>query len=429
MKNQQSNCSRRSFLKASAAVSSALVLPSIVPCSVFGANAPSNRISVGCIGVGNKGSGNMSAFMANGKGDAVVTAVCDVDAEHLESARLKAGLDKSSCTRDFRELIARPDIDAVAVSTPDHWHTLISLAAIKAGKDVFCEKPLTLTIAEGRALSDAATRYGRVLQTGSQQRSDRLFRRACEFVRNGKIGRLTTVRVDIPGNNRANPMDWKPEPVPTGFDYDMWLGPAPKVPYHPMRCHYTFRFLLAYSGGQMTNWGAHYLDIAQWGIGADNSGPLTIDGQGEFPRGGLFTTAEKANIVYTYADDVTLILDQHKGNSGNIRFEGSEGWISVNRKRMDAAPKSLLSYNTKPDELHLYNSLDHKQNFLDCIKTRQQPIANAEIGHRSASVCHLGNIAMLLGRKLTWDPKTEQFAGDSQANRMVSRIMRTPWHL
>lgn len=416
-------------MKYSVAVSSGLALPTIVPSSVFGANAPSNKITVACIGVGNQGSGNMSAFIGNGRGDSVVVAACDVDADHLESARLKAGLDKTSCTRDFRELIARSDIDAVAVSTPDHWHTLISLAAIKSGKDVFCEKPLTLTIAEGRALSDAAKRYGRVVQTGSQQRSDRLFRRACEFVRNGKIGKLKTVRVDIPGNNRANPMDWKPEPVPKGLDYNMWLGQAPNEPYHPMRCHYTFRFLLAYSGGQMTNWGAHYLDIAQWGIGADNSGPLAIDGKGEFPKGGLFTTAEKADIVYTYADNVKLMLKQYKGNGGNIRFEGSEGWISVNRKRMEAEPNSLLSYDTKPSELHLYKSLNHKQNFLDCIKTRQQPIANAEIGHRSASVCHLGNIAMLLDRRLTWNPRTEQFAGDAEANRMVSRVMRSPWHL
>ncbi|NQV31686.1 MAG: Gfo/Idh/MocA family oxidoreductase, partial [Phycisphaeraceae bacterium] len=347
-------------MKYSVAVSSGLALPSIVPSSVFGASAPSNKITVGCIGVGNQGTGNMTAFVGRGRGDSVVVAACDVDAGHLESARVKAGLDKSSCYNDFRELIARPDIDAVAVSTPDHWHTLISLAAIKSGKDVFCEKPLTLTIAEGRALSDAATRYGRVVQTGSQQRSSRLFRRACEFVRNGKIGKLKTVRVDIPGNNRANPMDWKLQPVPKGFDYNMWLGQAPNVPYHPMRCHYTFRFLLAHSGGQMTNWGAHYLDIAQWGIGADNSGPLAIHGKGEFPKGGLFTTAEKADIVYTYADDVKLILKQYKGNGGNIRFEGSEGWISVNRKRMEAEPDSLLTYNTKPQELHLYNSLDHK---------------------------------------------------------------------
>jgi predicted dehydrogenase len=217
--------------------------------------------------------------------------------------------------------------------------------------------------------------------------------------------------------------------VPKQLDYNMWLGQAPKVPYHPMRCHYSFRFLLAHSGGQMTNWGAHYLDIAQWGIGADNSGPLTIDGKGKFPNGGLFTAAEEGDITYTYADDVTLILSQRKGNSGNIRFEGSEGWISVNRKRMEAEPNSLLSYNTKPNELHLTNSLDHKQNFLDCIKTRQQPIANAEIGHRSASVCHLGNISMLLGRKLAWNPKKEQFASDGEANSMVSRVMRSPWHL
>ncbi len=429
VRNKMANCSRRSFLKSSAAVSSALALPAIVPSSVFGANAPSNKIPVGCIGIGKQGSGLMGSFVGKGKGDSVVIAACDVDAERLESARVRAGLDKKSCYNDFRELIARKDIDAVAISTPDHWHALMSVAAIKSGKDVYCEKPLTLTIAEGRALANASRRYGRVVQTGSQQRSSELFRRACELVRNGRIGKLHTVKVDIPGVNRKNPMDWKPEPVPEGFDYNMWLGQATDAPYHPMRCHYSFRFILDYSGGQMTNWGAHYLDIAQWGIGADDSGPLEIEGKGEFPKGGLFTTAEKADIVYTYANNVKLILNQRKGNNGNARFEGTEGWISVNRKRIDAEPKSLLTDKIKPNELHLYKSNDHKQNFLDCIKTRNQPVANAEIGHRSASVCHLGNIAMLAVRKLKWDPKAEQFIGDAEANSMVSRVMRSPWHL
>ncbi len=412
---------RRNFLKASALVA----VPAIVPSSVFGAYAPSNRITIGCIGVGGQGSGNMRGFIA--KNDSEVVAVCDVDRKHLENANSKAKLPESSLYNDFRELLARKDIDAVSVGTPDHWHTIPSIAAMKSGKDVYCEKPLTLTIAEGRALAKTAERYGRILQTGSQQRSDRRFHQACELVRNGHIGDLKTVQVGIPGNNRKNPLDWKPEKIPDGFDYDLWLGPSPDAPYTSMRCHYTFRFILAYSGGQMTNWGAHYLDIAQWGIGADDTGPTLIEGKGVFPEGGLFTTAEQASITYTFTNDVKLVLRQ--GQGGNTKFIGTKGSISVNRGRIEADPESVLTHKTGPDEIHLYKSNDHKQNFLDCIKTRKQTICNAEVGHRSASLCHLGNIAMLLDRPLKWDPKRERFTGDAEAQAMVSRTLRRPWRI
>ncbi|GAF79260.1 unnamed protein product, partial [marine sediment metagenome] len=332
--------------------------------------------------------GNMKGF--KGKSDSEVVAVCDVDAGHREKAREIAGLDKKSSYNDFRELLARDDVDAVVVATADHWHVPISIAAVKAGKDVYCEKPLTLTIGGGRALADAVKQYGRVLQTGSQQRSDSEFRQACELVRNGRIGKLHTIKVGIPGNNRKCPPTWEEQPVPEGFDYDMWLGPAPWEPYMEQRCHYQFRFILDYSGGQMTNWGAHYLDIAQWGNGADDTGPVEIEGKGDFPETGLFTTAKKVDITYTYANGVKLLL---KTGGGNTRFEGSEGWVFVTRGKIDAEPKSLLEEKIGPDEIHLYKSRDHKQNFLDCIKSRKDPIASAEVGHRSSSVCHLGNIA------------------------------------
>jgi len=416
---------RREFLKSTvAAAATAFAVPTIVPSSVFGADAPSNRITIGSIGLGGMGTGNMKGF--KGKSGSEVVAVCDVDAEHLEKARETAGLDKKSCYNDFRELIARDDIDAVVVATPDHWHVPISIEAVRAGKDVYCEKPLTLTIAGGRALADEVKRYGRILQTGSQQRSGNEFRRACELVRNGRIGKLHTIKVGIPGNNRTCPPTWEAEPVPKGFDYDMWLGPAPWEPYIEQRCHYQFRFILDYSGGQMTNWGAHYLDIAQWGNGADDTGPVEIEGKGDFPKSGLFTTAKKADIEYTYANGVKLVL---KTGGGNTRFEGSEGWVFVTRGKIDAEPKSLLETKIGPDEIQLYKSRDHKQNFLDCIKSRREPIASAEIGHRSSTVCHLGNIAMLLGRKLKWDPEKERFTNDSAANRMVARSMRAPWRL
>ncbi len=425
MKCRKGKVTRRQFLKGSAAAAGAVIAwPTIVPSSVFGAGAPSNRITMGCIGTGNQGMGNMKGF--NAKSDCEVVAICEVDAGYMEKAREAIGLGRNSCYGDFRELLARGDIDAVTITAPDHWHVSMSVAAVRAGKDVYCEKPLTLTIGGGRVLADEVKRYGRVFQTGSQQRSSSEFRQACELVRNGRIGELRTIRVGIHGNNRTCPPTWSPEPVPEGFDYDMWLGPAPWEPYTTQRCHYQFRFILDYSGGQMTNWGAHFLDIAQWGKGADDTGPVEIVGRGDFPKTGLFTTAQNENIEYTYADGVKLFL---KSSSGHTRFEGSEGWVDVSRAKIDAEPKSLLTAKIKPDEMHLYNSNDHKQNFLDCIKSRKDTICTAEIGHRSASVCHLGNIAMLLGRKLKWDPKKERFINDSAANNMLTRSLRAPWRL
>ena len=415
---------RRQFMGRSAAATAIAVgLPAIVPSSVFGADAPSNRIVMGSIGMGSQGNGNTSGF-ANKDGVQIV-AVCDVDAAHREKARARFKLDAKSAYNDFHEVVARKDIDAVIVSTPDHWHVPISVAAIKSGKDVYCEKPLTLTIGGGRKLADAAKRYGRIVQTGSQQRSGSEFRQACELVRNGYIGDLKTIGVGIPGNNRSCP-EWKPEPIPEGFDYNFWLGPAPQAPYTKMRCHYCFRFILDYSGGQMTNWGAHYLDIAQWGNGADDTGPVEIDGKGEYPPKGLFNTAAKADIKYTYANRVVLHLTT---GGGHTRFDGSKGWVDVRRGRIKAEPESLLKVKIKPNEIHLYNSRDHKRDFLDCIKSRKQPVANAEVGHRSSSVCHLGNISMLLGRPVKWDPKKEKFINDPAADQMISRPMRAPWRL
>lgn len=422
---------RRGFLKSAsvAAAGAALVWPTVISSSVFGANAPSNRITIGCIGVGGMGTGNMRGFIS--KSGVEVVAVCDVDAEHREQARKIAGLDRKSSYNDFRNLLARDDIDVVVVCTPDHWHAPISIAAARAGKDIYCEKPLTLTIAEGRALCDTVKRYGRILQTGSQQRSNRMFRFACELVRNGRIGKLHTIRVRVPANNRVCPK-WQVEPVPKGFDYNMWLGPAPWAPYTQQRCHYTFRFILDYSGGQITNWGAHYLDIAQWGNGTDNTGPIEINGCGsEFPRDGLFDTATKVNVEYTYANGVKLICTTRTDDisDGDIRFEGSEGWIVVNRSRMDAHPKSLLKSNIGANEIHLYRSNNHKQNFLDCVRLRKTPAAPVEVGHRSATLCYLGNIAMLLGQKLNWDPEKERFINKPAANRMTARSTRAPRRL
>ena len=420
------NINRRTFLKSGAAA--AIALPQIVPSTVFGAEAPSERIVMGVIGTGGMGTNNLKSFTGNKIVQMV--AVCDVDKAHRDRAKKYVdskykNTDCKACS-DFRKITRNKEIDAVVVATPDHWHTLPAIDAARNGKDMYVEKPLTLTIKEGRVLADTVKRYGRILQTGSQQRSDSKFRLACELVRNGRIGDLKNVLVRIPGNNRSC-KTWKPEPVPAGFDYNLWLGQAPEAPYCKARCHYQFRFILDYSGGQVTNWGAHYLDIAQWGIGADGSGPVEVsDAGGVFPTEGLFTTATKVNFKARYANGVTL---QCRTGGGSTRFEGTKGWIDVTRGRIRTEPESLARETFGADETHLYKSGNHRSNFLECIRTRKQPICNAEIGHRSASLCHLGNIAMLRKKTLKWDPKTETFPDDKQANSMVSRMMRPPWSL
>jgi predicted dehydrogenase len=361
-----------------------------------------------------------------------VVAICDVDRNirnsRLDAAnkkyadRTKSGTFKGAVGyNDFREVMARDDIDAVVVATPDHWHAPISIAAMRSGKDVYCEKPMTLTIAEGRAMSDVSRQYGRILQCGSQRRSGGKQRRACELVRNGRIGKLQRVEVGV-GYRPSRAAPHKPEPVPEELDYEMWLGPAPWEPYQANRCHYQFRFVRDYSGGEMTNFGAHYLDVAQWGIGADDSGPVEIEGTG-MAFEGLHNTFAKVDLTYTYADGVKLRCT-HRG--GGCRFYGTDGWIDA--ERLSGEPKSMLSSPIGPGDIRLYESRGgHMGNFLECVRTRQLNAAPGEVGHRSATVCHLGNIAMTLGRKLKWDPKAEEFIGDESANRMRYRPYREPW--
>ena len=430
--------SRRSFLKSTgAAIVGGSLVPAFIPSTVLGAKGlvvPSERITLASVGLGPMGSGNLRGFLNND--DVQVVAVCDVDSIRSSKARdlvnrhyqarteSRGAYQGCDSYNDFRNVLARDDIDAVVISTPDHWHAPISVAAVKAGKDVYCEKPLTLTIEEGRILSDAVKQYGRVFQTGSQQRSSDRFRFACGLVRNGRIGTLGRIEVKLPRGRETE--NHEGMPVPGGFDYDMWLGQAPWQPYHEHRCHYNFRFILDYSGGQVTNFGAHNIDIAQWGHGTELSGPVDVEGKGRFPEDGLWNTAIDYECSFTYADGVKLWMGT---NGFHVRFEGSDGWVYVSRGRIDAEPKSLLDEPISADEIHLYESRNHKRNFLDCIKTRNQAVAPAEVGHRTVSICHLANIAMLLGRKLKWDPERECFPNDSEANRMMSRPMRSPWRI
>jgi len=399
-----------------------------------GAVTAGNRITIGMIGVGGHGRGvNLSGFLA--QPDAQVVAVCDVDPKQIEKARRqvsdKYGNDDCSAYKDFREVLARGDIDAVMISTPDHWHVPISAAAARAGKDICCEKP-TLTVAEGRILSDTIGKYKRVFQMSTEDRSIFVYHRMAELVRNGRIGKLHTIRVGLRRGWRihGDPVTGREEqPVPEGFDYDMWLGPAQYEPYAPGRCHWNFRWILDYSGGQLTDWGAHIVDTAQWGNDTERTGPVEIEGRGVFPEDTLYNTATDYRIEYKYSNGVTMIITS---GQVHLRFEGTEGWVGNIgwRGNLEAEPKSILDSVIGPDEIHLYTEpAGEHRNFLDCVKTRRDPYFPAEIGHRCCTVLHLGNISMLLGRKLKWDPEKEIFPNDDEANRMLSRPGRGPWHL
>ncbi len=431
--NPRRHITRRAFIKKAASVAGSIVaFPYIVPSSALGkagSVAPSNRIIIGFIGVGGHGRAvNLTNFLGNA--DAQAVAVCDVDTNNrniaCEMVNQKYGNKDCATYNDFREIIERDDIDAVMISTPDHWHVPISIAAAKAGKDVECEKP-TLTVEEGRILCETMKRYNRVFQWSTEDRSVDVYHRMCELVRNGRIGKVHTIRVELP-SGPDTPGDPTPMPVPEGFDYEMWLGPAPYAPYTKDRIHWNFRWILDYSGGQLTDWGAHLLDGAQWGNDTEYTGPVEVEGKGVFCSEGLFDTAKEYRIEYKYADGVRLIVTS---GTPSLRFEGSEGWIgNVGwRAKLQAEPKNILDSVIGPNEIHLYTCRAGEQrNFLDCVKSRQDCYFPPEIGQRCFTIAHIGNISMLLGRKLKWDPDKERFINDEQANRMLSRSMRSPWH-
>ncbi len=411
--------------------------------------APSNRITVAVIGTGNQGIGDLKSFMKDER--VQVVAVCDVNRESPGywdgavggSAPAKRIVDAHYAAQDpkykgcqeysdFREVLQRSDIDAVEIATPDHWHAYMCVEAAKAGKQIYCQKPLTLTVTEGRAISDATKKYNTVFQTGSQQRSDPHFRRVCELVRNGRIGKLKTVRCGQPGGRPdiAKSADRKkPEPIPDGFDYDMWLGPAPYAPYAPARCHVNFRWILDYSGGNITDWGGHHPDCAQWGMNTELTGPIEIrNAKGEFPADELWNTATEYYYEAKYKNGVTMIVSTKE--RGGVTWEGEDGWVWADRGRHEASSPEIMESVIGPNEIHLYKSDSHFRNFIDCVISKEEPIAPAEVAHRSITISHLGNIAMLLGREsLKWNPDTEQIIGDPEASAMLSRPYRAPWVL
>jgi len=448
--------SRRSFLKTASGAAAAIGFPTIVPRSVFGQMAPSNRINVGAIGVGRISRVHDLPGIWQ-YDDVRIMAVCDLDANRVETGKTlingvyakKTGKAYDGVTgyHNYHDLLANKDIDAVVISTPDHQHAMAGVAAVRAGKDVYLQKPASLTIAEGRYLSNAVQASGRIVQIGSQQRSTVQFRYAAELVRNGRIGDLKHVEIGLPGDPSGP--DAPAMPVPKNLNYDAWLGSTPEVYYTEMRVHPQSGFdrpgwlrCEQFGAGMITGWGAHHVDSAHWGMNTEHTGPVEIWGTAEFPTHGLWDVHGKFLTHAIYANGVTMDISGDFPNG--IKFYGTKGWIFVSRGNetvtaSDPAAKlkdatALASSDPKiiqseigPDEIHLYVSKEQHRNWLDCIRSRQQPISPVEMGHRACSTCLLHHIAMKAKRRLHWDPQMEKFHGDDAANALLSRPQRAPY--
>ncbi len=430
--------SRRSFLKktTSAAVG-AISFPYIVSSSALGqagAVAASERIVMGFIGVGGRGTSLLRNFLH--LSDAQVVALCDVKRQNRD--RAKQTVDKQykttgcSAYTDFRELVARDDIDAVVVASTDHWHVLHALAAVRAGKDVYCEKPLGMSVEQGQVLRREVNRYSRVFQFGTQERSSRNSRFACEMVRSGRVGKIH--KITVAARYSVASENYPEMPVPDWLDYDLWLGPAPWAPYTANRVNNSHWFHISdYALGFMAGCGIHTIDIATWGNDTDLTGPVEVEGIGEFPRDGLCNCATGWDVDLKFDNGVTINFTDGQRNPLGVKFEGTDGWVFVKEEHLggkpDASPKSLLEKPIGQNEVHLPVSNHHQQNFLDCVKTRASTVAPVEVAVRSDTLCQLSDIAMRLGRKLRWDPENEKFINDTQADRMLKRPTRSPWRL
>ena len=435
--------SRRSFLSRCSAASAALGLPAwylerewaeaATAPKMPGPNDRPGLALIGCGGMGRGDAQNASRF-----GD--IVAVCDVDASHVEEAARQFTKDGKTPARfnDFRKIMERKDVHIIIQATPDHWHTLVNLAAVKSGKDVYGEKPLTLTIDEGKRLVQAVRQHKTILQTGTQQRSDNRFRLAAELVRNGRLGKLKQVTVFLPAGLRAGP--FAATPVPNGLNWDFYLGQAPRVDYVKERTHTTFRYWFDYSGGTITDWGAHHNDIVRWAIGLE--GPSSVASQVlAQPIPGGYTTFSEYEIAYDWSNGVRHVVKtttddnifggivNKEGQRNGIRFDGTDGWLWVTRGDLKVSDEALLTTPLDDRSTRLESSGDHMANFFDCVRSRQDPIARVEVGHRSASLCHLGAISLRTGRKLRWDAQQEVFIGEGalEGNSLMAREMRPPY--
>ena len=442
-----SKLARRTFLKRSLFAGLFTGISAKSYRATFAAEAPSERVRVGMIGVGNQGGprNNMKYFLNH------IEALCDLDANYLAEAgaflEKEAQRSATMMTDDYRRLLDSKDLDAVVVTVPDQWHALMTIEACLAGKDVYCEKPLTLVIGEGRPMIQAARRHNRVVQTGSMQRSGLEFKLATKLVQNGKLGKVKEVNVTLPGPNW---IDRAGQPVPdsappAGFDFDRWLGPAPKRPYNKNRVHYLFRFFWDYSGGQQTNFGAHHLDVAQWGLGMDDSGPVSVEGSAVYHPDGWYETPDSATMTYKYPGGITMNCRQIPGiesKKQGTEFVGEKGTVFVSRGGLIASTPEILDSVDVPSPLvrdgavvtlpsadKRYANYAHIQNFLDCVKTREAPAADVSIGHRSATVCHLGNIAVRTGKRINWNPETETIENDADAAKWLMKEYRKPYAL
>lgn len=442
MKTLPAPIPRRRFLRSSAALAAALGLPAwfleeaLAQTDGGKPAAANDRPNIGWIGCGGRGTDIAKQAARHGS----VVAVCDADETRL--AKAGALFPAASRHRDFRQVLERQDVHIVVNGTPDHWHTLINLGAMRSGKDVYSEKPLTLTIDEGKRLVAAARRTGRILQTGSQQRSDPKFRLACELVRNGRLGKLRHVISSLPAGPRQGP--FAASAPPPGLDWDYWQGQTPAQAYVRERCHGSFRYWYDYADGTISDWGAHHNDIVLWGLGLDRSGPVSVEGKRlADPIPGGYTAASEYQVDYVYDGGVThrcqsttvngfdgsMLRQAAEGELPHgVKFIGDDGWIFVTRGRLEASRPELLNEPLAKKTIELYVSNDHMGNFFECVRSRRQAICEAEIGHRAVSVCHLGIIALRLGRKLTWDPRAETFAGDRDADGWLAREQRKPWN-
>ena len=450
MNSAPSSLNRRRFLKQTTLAAGLAGLPNLFPASAWGADtavSAGNRLTLGCIGLGIQGTGNMKAFL--NLPEVRVTAVCDVhETRRLQGKQtVDAHYGNQDCAayRDFRELIARKDLDAVLICTPDHWHPLIAIAAARAGKHLYCEKPIGWSVRAAQAVRQAVHDHKVVFQFGTQQRSDRGFRRACELVRNGRIGQLKTILIGVPGSWTCPKQP--AEPVPKELDYDLWLGPAPMAPYSYQRCRpwtqkegYSVWYSISdYCLGMIGNWGVHHLDIAQWGNNTELSGPAEIEGVGQFPQDMLTDCATSWQVENRYANGVLLVhMDdatakkhpQQVGGFGHgVAFLGTEGWIHVDRGNLTTHPESLIETRPGPNDVRLFASANHHANFVDAAKGRTQPASPIDSAVRVDTLCHLQQIAIKLHRKLRWDAAKEAFVNDAEANALLDRPMRAPWVL
>ena len=439
MKPAFSRISRRRFLATTAV---ALAAPTFIPASALGRDgraAPSERIVMGVVGWGMMGPGNTKGFMA--EKDCQVVAACDLDKRYLQKAveEINKHYGNANCQayHDYREMMARKDLDAVMLAVPDHWHALTSTEACRQKLDIYGEKPLARTIAEQQAIVRSVQKHKRIWQTGSWQRSRDNFHKAAEIVRNGLIGKVSHIEVGLPGGH----VDFKKtkdklnvSQPPPELDYDLWVGPSKMVPYVEGCVHMNWRWNYNFGGGQLLDWVGHHVDIAHWGAGLDDTGPVEADGKGEFPpRDAVWNTATTYRINYKYPNGMTMVVSGgHPDIRSGTKWVGSDGWVWVDRGGFEASKrawKEMKQLDASQRQVMLYESRNHYRNFLDCVKSRQATITPVEIAHRSAVPGHLGLISMMVGRKIKWDPKKEKLSGDSEAAKLLSRDYRRPWKL